>query len=369
MSIKTRRASDEALVYNKPIVKLNISRKAIYYGLGGGLVVVLAAVAFKLFTPAAPPVQVAPNQFVNVSAIERGVQDCATYVRVSEGIGPSAYLCIKENRDLVVRWQDFPRETATTVTIYRAEAGSETLEVWQTLTVTGASGETVLQTNLSPDDIGPLAGGGGGIGGITFYIEATSPTGTLIFASAPPAGGSTATSTSTSTQPTATSTTTSTPTSTPVVIPPPIVTPPPAPIPTSTPTSTVPTTTSTATSTGTSTSTPPGVIVYYYSPSGAVTGQATITEPQSNFWVQHVNQKIELGWYSLPPETTKMTVSRSATTNGPWLALLTQGNPVTTYYQLYLVDSTVGTTHYYKLETYNGETKTATYGPVELAPE
>ena len=365
---------ERVVVYNKAIMKLNISRKAIYYGLGGGLVIVLAALAFKFFALTTPPVQVAPNQFVNVSAIERGVQDCATYVRVAPpvggGVGPSTYLCVKENRDLVVRWKDFPREAPTTITIYRAEAGSEALEAWQTLTVTGESGETVIRPNLTPEEIAT----GGGIGGTAFYIEATSPTGTIIFASAPPVGGPTGTSTATtSTQPLATSTATSTtPTSTPIVIPPPVAVPPPAPTPTSTPTSTSPSATST--STGTATTTLPaggatgGVIMYYYSPSGTVTGSSTITEPQTNFWVQHVNQKIELGWYSLPPETTRITVSRSTSANGPWLALLTQTNPVTTYYQLYLVDSTAGKTHYYKLETYDGEIKTATYGPVELAP-
>jgi hypothetical protein len=81
-----------------------------------------------------------------------------------------------------------------------------------------------------------------------------------------------------------------------------------------------------------------------------------------------VNDKIEVGWYSLPPESTTAVISRSNSPSGPWIRLLTQEHPITTYYTFYLVDSTTNHTHYYLLEVYKGEEKLTTYGPVGLPP-
>jgi hypothetical protein len=105
----------------------------------------------------------------------------------------------------------------------------------------------------------------------------------------------------------------------------------------------------------------------YYSPKVQISGYGS--EQSGNFWVQHIDQKIQIGWQNLPPETTNLAIFRSPNQDGPWNAVLTQGNPgVNGSYSIQIVDDTLGQPYYYKMDALAGSTTIATYGPVYLPP-
>jgi hypothetical protein len=117
------------------------------------------------------------------------------------------------------------------------------------------------------------------------------------------------------------------------------------------------------TSGGTDTST-----VTYYTPQGDISGTASTTATE-NFLVQHVDQKIQIGWQNLPIDTDLIVVSRSASDDGPWVAVLTQNNPVVDApYSVQIVDDTLGDAYYYKMDGYGDNGATSTYGPILLGP-
>lgn len=121
-----------------------------------------------------------------------------------------------------------------------------------------------------------------------------------------------------------------------------------------------PSSTTTPTSTPTPTGTP------YYNPKVQI--ETYGSDQSGNFWVQHVDQKIQIGWQNLPPGTTAITVTRSQNQDGPWVTFLTQENPGTTgSYAIQLVDGTLNDSYYYEMAAFNGSTTIATYGPIYLA--
>lgn len=118
------------------------------------------------------------------------------------------------------------------------------------------------------------------------------------------------------------------------------------------------------TSTGGNTST-----IIYYNPEGGISGTAS-SSPSGNFLVQHVDQKIQIGWQSLPDGTAKIVVSRSSADSGPWTAVLTETD-IITYgrYSIQVVDDTLGAPYYYKMDVYDDKNNiTVTYGPLLLQP-
>lgn len=155
-------------------------------------------------------------------------------------------------------------------------------------------------------------------------------------------------------------------------------TPPPAsppsdqpPTPTSSPTSTppAPTPSSTPTSTpSTPTGTPAGPQgIPYYNPQVQLSGYGY--PPTGSFWVQHTNQKIEIGWQNLPVEATIAEIYRASEADGPWIRILTQsGIDTVGPYTIQLVDNTLGAPYYYQMNAKNGAATIATYGPVLLPP-
>ncbi|MGC9599203.1 MAG: hypothetical protein ABSE18_02345 [Minisyncoccia bacterium] len=101
----------------------------------------------------------------------------------------------------------------------------------------------------------------------------------------------------------------------------------------------------------------------YYTPEIQISGYG---EKQSGeFWVQHVDQKIQIGWQDLPSQATSIVIFRSPNNDGPWVAMLTQANPGGTY-SLQIVDNTLGLAYYYEMNALAGSTTIATYGPVYL---
>jgi len=108
--------------------------------------------------------------------------------------------------------------------------------------------------------------------------------------------------------------------------------------------------------------------VTYYTPQGSISGTASETATE-NFWVQHVDQKIQIGWQNLPLDTNRIVISRSASDDGPWVAVLTQNNPVVDMpYSIQIVDDTLGSAYYYKMDGHETNGTTNTYGPVLLGP-
>jgi hypothetical protein len=115
---------------------------------------------------------------------------------------------------------------------------------------------------------------------------------------------------------------------------------------------------------GNSPTTPTGTP--YYNPEVQISGYGNAP---GDFWLQHVNQSIEIGWQNLPPDIGTIVVTRSQDSNGPWNTLITQQNPGTSgSYSLQIVDNTINQPYYYEMTAFNGTTTIATYGPVYLAP-
>ncbi len=105
----------------------------------------------------------------------------------------------------------------------------------------------------------------------------------------------------------------------------------------------------------------------YYDPQIQITGYGT---GNGDFWAQHLDQSIELGWQNLPANTTDIVFYRSSNQDGPWSQFLEQENPGSTgSYSLQIVDGTLNDPYYYEMIASQGTTSSATYGPIYLPPE
>jgi hypothetical protein len=247
---------------------------------------------------------------------------------------------------IFVEWTNLPGG-ATALEVFRSLKGKDQWTLWKTIPLTGEN----LTSGSYSFDIGKAD-----YSNYDFYSEAVGIGGN---------GGTVNTTstlwTSNPTEPVVTTPTSTTPVSG--------NNPPPNNNPTSTPTSTnnqPPT--SPGNTTTTPTSTPPAPSgTPYYNPQVQITNYGQ--SPTANFWVQHLDQTIQIGWQNLPSITTSIVISRSATSTGPWAPLLTQTNPGENgSYSLQVVDQTVDEPYYYLMEADAGSTTVATYGPVYLPP-
>lgn len=307
-----------------------------------------------------------------------------------------------EEDTLIMRWDNIPNNTAR-IRIYRAKAGTTQWVLWKVIDL---------------KDIVSGTGGGGGAGGGTeggiavsgglffgntdngsfsislgksndenadyvYYVQAlvssgnntstgngtgtntgtgeteeetvlwTSPiTPTVISTSTPPAATSTPSTETGGTPPPATPSSTQTSSTT---------------ITQSTSTPSQPSSSPTST-----TQTPPPPIylgIPYYTPQGTISGYG---QPRSgSFWVQHTDNKIDIGWQNFPAGTPSFIVSRSQNQSGPWLQVLAQQNPPTTGgpYSIKILDHTLYDPYYYKMDIYDQDGDiTASYGPEYLPP-
>lgn len=99
----------------------------------------------------------------------------------------------------------------------------------------------------------------------------------------------------------------------------------------------------------------------YYTPSGEIAG--SVPAQTETFWVTHVNRNIEIGWQNIPDSKT-VIVYRSLYENGSWSELLRQNDPPSAY-SMRLIDNTLGTSHYYRMEALTSA-GTSKYGPIFL---
>jgi hypothetical protein len=265
---------------------------------------------------------------------------------------PSVTLTIQKSKagnTLLVQWQNLPANT-TALDIFRGLKNSTSgWSLWQTLILT--PGELTNGNAL-------IALGKATLDGYSFYVEAVIGNGNGTNGGQGSGSNPTVLWTSSVSEPTVT---TSTPTGTPGSTTPPEGTPTsstPLPQPSSTPpasSSSAPTTNPPATPSGTPVYNPQVQIQSYGSPQ------------TDNFWVEHIDQKIEIGWQNLPPETDSVVVLRSDSEYGPWVVVLSQQNSgVNTAYSIQLVDNTLGAPYYYEMNAVSESTTIATYGPVYL---
>ena len=106
----------------------------------------------------------------------------------------------------------------------------------------------------------------------------------------------------------------------------------------------------------------------FYNPQVQVEGYQQ--QQAQNFWVQHVDQKIQIGWQNLPPTTNNLVIFRAPNQDGPWSVVLSQKNPgVNGAYSIQIVDNTLGQPYYYEMNAAADNVTIATYGPVYLASE
>lgn len=277
-------------------------------------------------------------------------EDCAKTLNSYKDGKLSVILCVKKDGSLAIYWQNLPKET-TTLNIYRKDGETGDSVLWKTVNITGESGSF---------DLGKEEGG---VGSATYTVEGVGASGATNWSSvgnttsagtsgSPSSPGQTSTSSSQTTNPTTPPPTTPPPTTPPpsqnttsTTTPPPTTPPPSA---TSTPPVTPPTDTST---------------IYYYTPSGQISGTSSISV--ASFWVQHVNKKIEIGWQNISSSTTKVIIYRSQSESSGYTKLLEQTDLLTSYV-IRLEDNAVTEDYYYKMETKNGSTLIATYGPFFL---
>ena len=252
---------------------------------------------------------------------------------------------IKDEKTLILSWQNLPTGTSR-IDIFRAKLACESWSQWKTTAIEDPNqGSVEIKSNEN-------------ISSNCFYFKAVSGSGAQLWSSTPQSqiahldGGSPSpqeqpkgsgipnqpTPPPGSPPATLTSSTQSQPTNTPP--------PPPLQNPTST---SNPTTT-----------------YNYYNPQG---GGTTSTNPihTENFWVEHVNQRIEIGWQNMPSGTDKIVVSRSVASGGPWSKLFEQQGPFENKpYVIRLLDETINSPRYYKLEALSSGTTLQTFGPLLL---
>ncbi len=286
---------------------------------------------------------------------------------------PSVTLAIQANgktRTLMVRWSDLPAGTAA-LDIFRSRtAATSSWELWKTVSVpVGQALSGNAQFDLTPDDLGyqyyvqavgsgtngqnGIGGGQNGTGSNVLWISSsTIPTATMSGAQNNETGTGSGQNNQTDNQPqqtTGASTTQSVSNAT-----------------TSATTIAASGTNMAASGTtgGGGGAAPSGDP--YYNPQVQVMGYAGT---QGSFWVQHINQSVEVGWQDLPSNTNDLIFSRAASSTGPWNQFLVQKDPGGTgSYSLQIVDGTLNKPFYYEMTAMQRAGSSATYGPIYLAP-
>lgn len=278
---------------------------------------------------------------------------------------PSVTLSIRLARSgntLIVDWQNLPGNTIFLNILRRLKNNSTSPWVlWKQIAISKdelSSGsanfdigsQTFSNYSFSVQTVGNISNQAGYTTGETITWTSPPTTPTVAPTSTPSTTGGQTNSTSTTSNPSTTSTATSTTNST-----------------STTSSSTASTTTNNG---GTATNTTPYAApsgTPYYNPQIQLSGYGA--SQVGNFWVQHVDQKIQVGWQNLPAETTAITVLRSSNQGGAWGTILAQSgiDPVGPS-TIQLVDDSLSGTFYYELNAKNGSSIIATYGPISLPP-
>lgn len=317
-----------------------MERKYLLIAAVGVVVITLGGFAFGLYSWGTRQYSI---EDILKSAVQNPGQSSVSTTTIEIQKKITKILLTKKNKNTVtLAWENLPENTAF-INLYRTKIGSDAWMFWKKVSVDAsalAAGAVDIALGRTETTDGyefyaeATTNGGGGTNGEVLWTS-TSTVVTLPPTTPPPG--------------TPQSPTSSTPTP-----------------PTPTPTSTSPSGTPSSTTGGSQQPLYPAGATPYYNPQSAFTGYTT---PQSaTFWVEHVDDRIRIGWQNLPTGTNRVIVSRSLVQNGPWEKLLEQQNPVVTGpYTIQIVDSAVTQDHYYRLETFNGTQSLGIFGPVFLA--
>lgn len=269
----------------------------------------------------------------------------SVYERLSQrlGVNPLVQLYRESALVFVLTWKDIPLE-ATHIAIYRSLKGQQRWAIWKTVVIpAGASAGSLEIVIESAEDLTAydlffqlLSQPPGAAAPVVLW---TSPA-TAVIPHPPPVQVVSVRVNQSVSQPGA------------ALPPTPAALPPPSPSLSPSPPPTQP-------------SFPPGWLVYYR-PDGSLSG--ALPPRSENFWVQHVNKNIEIGWQQLPLATAAAIISRAPSADGPWTQLLVQERPVTTIYTFQILDNTLGTPFYYRFEAVADGQVIASYGPLLLEP-
>jgi hypothetical protein len=317
------------------------------------LVIVAAGAAFIFIVQ--PNLHLSTDQAANNAPAAAGANTAATASSTAP-INPSVSLFIQKTKNggtLFVQWDNLPGGT-TALNIFRGLRNSTSgWSLWQSLLIgTGVLSNGSTSINLGISELG-----------YSYFIEAVSGSSSGTASSSGSGSGPAVLWTSSVNLPVVVTSTPSSgggpggneggnnnqnSTSSPTT-------------PNSNPTSSAP-----AQPTGNSTPPPPPSGIPYYSPNFKNTEYGTAQT--GNFWVQHVDNKIQIGWQNLPPTTTDVVILRSANQDGPWNVVLSQQNPtINGSYSIQVIDDTLGAPYFYEMNAAVGSTTIATYGPTYLA--
>lgn len=334
----------------KPKVEKGESRS--FYFVAAGITILIFGAIFYFYFTLKSTIQIQTER-VDLT------RDCVKILNSYKNRKLMVILCVKDDESLVLVWQNLPK-SVTSINIYRTEKGSDTQILWKTVNVDGTTGST----SVGFEDGGPATYNAEGVnskGEVVVRSVGTVPTGGAgaslsapLRASPPPEtpptsntggqGSGQNQTNSTSSQGNNSNPESGQPTSTTLGNqPPPPPPPPPPPSPPPNDTSTI----------------------IYYTPSGQVAGTSSM--PTTTFWVQHVNQKIEIGWQNIPSSTTKLVILRSKTENSGYEQLFIQQDPITAGNDfIRLEDNTVRDSYYYKMEARTNTSLIQSYGPTFL---
>ena len=323
-----RKKYSPALSEKKP---KNIKRT--YYIVGGIISFIFTAAAIIIFYQSRT-IQVADAPTL---------ADCSRTIDGFRDSQLEVIICVRQDGTLILLWENLPEGTQK-IDIYRTDERSGEWELWRSIPVSETSGGVEIGIE--------------GPGNFKYYFETLDSGGstTWISENAPSSSASTnnednnsSENTTSTLSPPSNENTNASPTSSP-----------PAPNP-----QTPPIDENVDASPTSSLSTPPPPVEegVYYTPDGQVVSTSTID--LGNFWVQHVNKRIEIGWKNLPDGTDKIVVDRSRTETGGYGQFLEIKNPLGSN-TIRLVDNTIHENYYYKMSTLDGTLILETYGPMFL---
>ena len=296
--------------------------RKIYYIVGGVISFVFIAVAFFVF-----------YQSRTIGVVEMpALEDCARTIEGFREGELQVIICVRSDGTLLLFWENLPKGTET-INIYRADAESGEWGLWRSISISGTSGGVEIGIE--------------GPGSFAYYFEAKNEGGesTWVSKNAPIESARTGDDTTAGagddsdndiTHPTDSIPPPSPPADDTDNTPPPIdndTLPPPPP------------------------SDEEGA---YYTPDGQLVSPNPID--LGDFWVQHVNKRIEIGWKNLLAGTDSIVVDRSKTQSGGYSQFLEITNPLPAD-SLHLVDNTINEAYYYKMTALGGTSILDVFGP------
>ena len=294
----------------------------IYYVVGGIAAFIFIAAAFFVSYQ---------SQTIKIADMPT-LEDCARTIEGFRDGSLEVIVCVRSDGTLILIWENLPEGTAT-IDIYRADEGTGEWGLWRSIPVSSTSGGVEIGIE--------------GPGSFEYYFETKNEQGgsTWVSENAPQgsSGGGESGDEPTSDSGSDNNDSGDTP-----------------------PLSSSPADDNNDTSPPSSPLSdedqdePPEEEGAYYTPEGEVVSSSSID--LGDFWVQHVNRRIEIGWKNLPAGTDKIVLDRSKTETGDYDQFLEITSPLSSD-SIHLVDNTIHENYYYKMRALDGTSILEHYGP------